>query len=256
MPESIRLLRRRPSSRGLPVRVTLGLRFLAAAITLSLAFAACKPASDDRAAPAAQAAAANVSVTVDSVNYRHDRGMEYTLYDLSTAPPRAVAGAIVRMLSTGGEKGCCVSLPKTWRPGLKVRVDWEEMDRRVIFPEKYSRELEIPRYDAPADLFVVFYPEHEVEVLASPAEPGHPDWRGRISKTPWEQCLETHGRKPCKAALPKMFDTAAVGMCTWLKEEDRPNADDKCAYLMDQCMKDWEDQPFCGGILWAPTSKK
>ena len=160
------------------------------------------------------------------------------------------------MLARGGEKGCCVGLPKVWRPGLKVRVDWDESDRKEIHAEKYSRELEIPRYDAPADLFVVFYPEHEVEVVVSHAEPGHPDWRGRISKTPWDQCVETHGRKPCKWALPKMFDTSSVGMCTFFKEEASADGDDLCKHMMNKCMEDWEDQPFCDGILWAPRRKK
>jgi hypothetical protein len=244
-----------------PCRRRSGRGGLAAAATVMLALAACMPAADGSGPQSTRAASANaatdsVSVTTDSVNYRHDRAMRYTLYDLSKTPPLAVGGAIVEMLGTGGEKGCCVSLPKNWRPGMKVRVDWDESDRKAIYPEKYGRELEIPRYDAPADVVVVFYPEHDVEVVVSAAEPGHPEWRGRISKTPWEQCLETYGRKPCKAALPKMFDTHAVGMCTWLKEEDRPNGDDTCAYLMDECMKDWEDQQFCDGILWAPTSKK
>ena len=240
-----------------PTSVTLAatLRGLVLA-AVALALGACQPPQARGDAAGAGAPADTVSVTVDSVNYQHERAVQYTLYDLSRTPPLAVGGALVVMLATGGEKGCCVSLPKTWRPGLKVRVDWEESDRQVIYPEKYSRELEIPRYDSPADLFVVFHPAHEVELGVSPAEPGHPDWRGRIRNTPWEQCVEAHGRKPCKAALPKTFGTGSQGMCTYFKEEKLPDADDLCATLMAECMKDWEDQPFCDGVLWGPRKKQ
>ena len=64
-------------------------------------------------AHANQAGDANSSVMSDSVNYMHDRGVKYTLYDLSTTPPAAIGGSIVDMLGTGGEKGCCQAA-KSW----------------------------------------------------------------------------------------------------------------------------------------------
>ena len=137
---------------------------------------------------------------------------------------------------------------------MKVRLDWHESDRENIYEEQ-TRELEIPRYTVPADLYVVFYPEHKVELVVSAAEPGHPDWQGQVKKTPWEQCIETYGRKPCKAALPKQFDTSSVGFCTYLKKENRPDADGLCLTAMRQCMTDYEDEPFCKGILWGEYKK-
>lgn len=234
----------------------------AALMTLLAAFATgCKPVAEaSPAKPAAQAAVTpageNSSVMIDSVNYMHERGVKYTAYDLSKTPPVAIGGAIVYMLGTGGEKGCCIALPKTWRPGIKVRVVWGEADRQQTYPEEYTRDLEIPRYEEPADLYVVFYPKHEVELVVSPAEPGHPDWRGRIKKTPWEQCVETYGRKPCKAALPKQFDTgSSQGLCNYLKDRKDPEADNFCQFSMERCMLDYEDEPFCKGILWGPYKK-
>ena len=219
--------------------------------------AGCKPIADARtAASPAQPAEEQVSVMIDSVNYRHDRGMKYTVYDLGTTPPRAIGGAIVDRLGSGGEKGCCLALPTVWRPGMKIRVQWHESDLKQIYPEEYERDLEIPRYDTPADVFVVFYPEHEVEVVVSAAEPGHPEWQGRIKQTPWEACLEAHGRKPCKAALPKMFDMgSAQGFCTYLKEENRPNADEICKTEIWECTRDYEDEEMCKKILWGPRKK-
>jgi hypothetical protein len=227
---------------------------LFAGLTLALA-AGCTPPSDDAGA-LAKPASDQSSVTIDSVNYMHERGVKYTLYDLAQTPPRAVGGAIVNMLGTGGEKGCCLGLPRIWKPGMKVRVVWSEADRQQTFPGELTRDLEIPRYDAPADLYVVFYPGQEVELVVSAAEPGHPDWRGRIKKTPWEQCLELHGRKPCKAALPKQFDTeSSKGLCVSMKEENLADAENLCQFSMERCMQDFEDEPFCKGILWGPRKK-
>ncbi len=139
---------------------------------------------------------------------------------------------------------------------MKVRVQWEEADRKQIYPEKYSRDLEIPRYDTPADLYVVFYPEHEVEVVVSAASPGHPEWRGKIKKTPWEQCVESQGLKACKAVLPKQFDTeSSQGFCTYVREDKPENGEDNCKFAMLQCMRDYEDEPFCKKILWGPRRK-
>lgn len=221
---------------------------------LALLGALLLPACMQEAANADEPSQANAGVMTDSINYRHDRGMKYTLFDLSQTPPKAVGGAIVRPLATGGEKGCCIKLPQQWQPGMKVRVEWGEADEQ-IYPENYIRELEIPRYQTPADLYVVFYPEHEVEVVVSPAEPGHPDWAGKIKQTPWEDCVAKHGRKVCKAALPKRFDTGARGFCTYLKEDNQPGNDKLCADATFMCMQDYEDEEFCKNILWESKKK-
>lgn len=217
---------------------------------------ACKPVVS--ASPALVASSAEPgdtsSVTSDSVNYTLDLGMQYTLYDLSKTPPAAVGGGFVDSLVAGGQKGCCLSLPNTWRAGMKVRVQWNESDHDHIYDER-KQDLDIPRYDKPADLYVVFYPGHEVEVVVSPAEPGHPDWKGRIKQSPWEYCLAKNERKICKRATAKMFDTSAVGFCTYLKEENDPQQEDLCFAQMHQCMQDYEDELFCKGILWGPRKK-
>jgi hypothetical protein len=195
------------------------------------------------------------SVMSDSVNYMHERGVQFTLYDLSTTPPTAIGGSIVQMLATGGDKGCCLKLPKVWRPGIKVRLGWEESDRERTYPEKYTRDLEVPRYAEPADLYVVFYPDHDVEIVVSKGEPGHPDWQGRIKETPWENCLAHNERKVCKRATARIFDTNAKGVCTYFRAEKFPDADANCQALMQQCMLDYEDESFCKGILWGEFKK-
>lgn len=223
-----------------------------------LLLSACRPAAseftDSQGARQADGAAMQ-SVMIDSVNYMHERSTKYTLYDLAQAPMRAVGGAIVDRLATGGEKGCCLSLPVTWRPGLKVKLQWHESDRTTIYEDRFV-ELEIPKYAHPADLYVVFHPSHEVELVVSAVEPGHPDWPGRVKSTPWEHCLAQHERKVCKAALPKQFDTkSSQGFCTYTKSKDFPaeNFDGEalCMAALHQCLVDYEDEPFCKNILWG-----
>ena len=205
----------------------------------------------------------------DSVNYRYDREIKYTLYDLSTAKPTAVGGAIVEALASGGAKGCCLTLPRVWRAGMKVRVEWGEATREIL-PEKYSKELEIPHYDEPADLYVVFYPAHDVEVLTSDVDPTSPEWAGRIKQTPWDYCVEKNGRKPCFWALPKQFDKDSYeGYCTDSKTEKNKDAGGKeseevnmeknsvdlCAFATRRCLIDYEDEKFCKDILWGVSRK-
>ncbi|MGY4830403.1 DUF3304 domain-containing protein [Sphaerotilaceae bacterium SBD11-9] len=194
----------------------------------------------------------SVSVTVDSINYMHERGVKYTLYDLAKSPPLAVGGAIVYMLGTGGEKGCCVALPKIWKPGMMLRVVWSEADRQQTFPGEYTRDLEVPRYDTPADLYVVFYAGQKVELVVSEGEPGHPEWRGSVKETPWEACLANNERKVCKAALPKQFDTKSYqGFCPEALRERWKDAEEACRFMTQQCLKDYEDESFCKGVLWG-----
>ena len=214
--------------------------------------AGCKPLGASASATSGKAGGETVSVSTDSVNYMHDRGLQYTLYDVSKTPPPAVGGAIVYMLATGGEKGCCIALPKVWHPGIKLRLDWHEADREKTFPGEYSRELEIPRYDQPSDIYVVFYPKQEVELVVSTGEPGSPEWQGRLKQTPWEACLAENPRKVCKAALPKQFDAeSSQGLCTYMKAENFPDADENCAFAIYECKRDYEDDEFCKNLLWG-----
>lgn len=222
-------------------------------VLLTILLGACNPDTGPTDASASQAQRDTASVMVDSANYRHDRGMQYTLYDLSNGKKTAVGGSIVNPLDGGGAKGCCLALPMVWHPGIKVQVEWEESDFDKIYPEKYVKELEVPRYEKPADLYVVFYPGHEVDVVVSVGEPGHPEWAGRIKQSPWEQCVADYGRKVCLRATPKLFDTVgAQGFCVYLKEEQGPEEQYRCLRAINTCTREFEDEDYCKGILWGP----
>lgn len=215
---------------------------------LCLTLLACEPqAGADNASEAEKPTSTVAGVMVDSVNYMHERATKYTLYDVTGGNNKPVGGAIVERLASGGAKDCCLKLPGAWHAGIKLRVEWQEADTEQIFPEKYVKELELPRYDHPADVYVVFYPKHEVEVLVSPAEPGHPEWAGRIKETPWDTCVAEHGRKVCKRAIPKagLSLEEMRGFC--LSDTLDPG---QCERLLNTCIEDYEDKEMCTKLVW------
>ena len=129
-----------------------------------------------------------------------------------------------------------MSLPVVWRPGIRLWVESQGSDFERTYPELHAREVELPRYDKPAGVYVVFYPDHEVQMLVSPAEPGHPGWAGRIKQTPWAACVAEHGRKVCKRAIPKpgnegfcVRDTLEPGQCERLLETRKTTKIARCA---------------------------
>jgi hypothetical protein len=94
----------------------------------------------------------------------------------------------------GGAEACCISLPRKWRPGLTVKVDWQmggkwllddkgqpviKKDRKVLVEGAWkTRTVEIPAYDRDkvSHLAVHFFPNDEVKVLVSWIYPSHPDY--------------------------------------------------------------------------------
>ena len=217
---------------------------------LCLTLLACEPqAGADNASEAEKPTSTVAGVMVDSVNYMHDRGMKYTLYDVSGGEKKPVGGSIVDPLGSGGAKECCFNLPRAWHAGIKLRVEWQDSDYERTYPEVLVKELELPRYDHPADVYVVFYPKHEVEVLVSPAEPGHPEWAGRIKETPWDLCVAEHGRKVCKRAIPKagLSLREMRGFCHIDTLEPG-----QCERLLNACIQDYEDEEMCTKLVWEP----
>ena len=84
----------------------------------------------------------------------------------------------------GGGEMCCVTLPRIWRPGLKVTIGWENDGdwllnangkevirdgKRVYVPApRKTRIVNVPEYkgkDAEGQLHIHFFPNDEVKVL-------------------------------------------------------------------------------------------
>ena len=59
------------------------------------------------------------------VGYNHtkDRSIYYFTVDGNM-------GSNLGPESGGGKFSCCASIPRKWRPGIKVKVDWEYQDYR------------------------------------------------------------------------------------------------------------------------------
>ena len=83
----------------------------------------------------------------------------------------------------GGGQACCVMIPRKWKPGLMVTIKWQDdgdwlLDangkevirngKRVYVPAPWKeRTVEIPRYDAVAEFYIVFFPKDEIKVAVS-----------------------------------------------------------------------------------------
>ena len=220
-------------------------------LLLCLLLAGCEPATSSKPA--------GVTVSVDAVNYMHDWEVKYTLIDLRTNEP--VGGAIVGPLEGPGGKGCCVTLPQRWQPGIKLRVEWGVADKEVR-PEKYQRDLELPRYEAPGDVYVLFYPAQQVEVRVSAVEPGQPGWAGRIKLPPWPACVQRLGEKTCRKMMPKYAIGSDEQFAANMRKACQPDAivtaeekkanggggwtKEGCASVRQECLKEWNlDKRMC-----------
>jgi hypothetical protein len=207
----------------------------------------------------------NAGVYVDVINYNYDRSYQFTLYDLTREDKPPISGGIVWPLASGGNVNCCVSLPRVWRPGLKVLLKWGEADEKTKEEiARHEHEFEIPRYKRPGNLYIVYMPESEVQLVVSEVEPGSDKWPGQVKQTPWDYCVKTNGRKPCKAAVAKTYPYQ--GFCTnWNRrgpkelERDRrlgiDGSRDLCKESWDRCLYEYEDEEFCNKVLWGKEPK-
>ncbi|MEN3112150.1 DUF3304 domain-containing protein [Uliginosibacterium paludis] len=234
-----------------PTAATRGsvVRLLGMSLCSALILTACKPPSSESTKETGTPA------YVDVINYNHDHNFGYSVVDRTVSDGQTISGGAVWPLASGGSVNCCIQLPDAWRPGLKLLLTWDDYIKHDL-QGHFERELEIPAYQSPGNLYVVFGPDRQPELIVSRVEPGHPDWPGKIRQTPWEYCVAQHGRKPCKAALPKRFDSvSAKGFCTWAQEQKSPEALTNCSASMYLCVNEYEDEAFCKKTLWGAYAK-
>jgi hypothetical protein len=95
----------------------------------------------------------------------------------------------------GGKMVCCVTLPRKWHPGLKVKIAWQEdghwlLDEhgkpvirdgvKVLVEEPWqSQTVDVPEYGEHdlSHFDIHFLPGGKVQVKASFLYPWHPDYR-------------------------------------------------------------------------------
>lgn len=126
-----------------------------------------------------------VGVSVSAINYTDQELNAYLFMSPEGEKKQVAGGEPVRPFEGGGVM-CCISLPKTWRPGIKVvlRYDWWQREDK---PRQYiNKEFEVPPYPdgQVGTLWALFYPDGSVEVVSSDFAPGHEKWPGKINGGP------------------------------------------------------------------------
>lgn len=160
------------------------LAFVAVAVFAIIALTACdklmgQQVQDDGMVSLSYSGINHTDTTL--VNISLNGGLVPTLY------PKSGGAAIV----------CCISLPRKWHPGLKVKISWEhdgyfkkDKNGRLVL-DKYGDEILIrsPRITKlvpvePYDdkniqgmFYVHFLPNDQVLAKASWIAPNHPDYR-------------------------------------------------------------------------------
>jgi hypothetical protein len=142
---------------------------LSALIATSALLVACStsPKSDSK-----------IGVDISGVNYS-DQPITYIVSDPND---KASVGAEPLDPFAGGGSMCCFRLPATWQPGIKVRVEILDTNRKP-FKEEI---VDLPPYvdGKPGRLWAVLYQDGSVEVLSSEYGPPHAKWPGKVKGWP------------------------------------------------------------------------
>ena len=127
----------------------------------------------------------DVAVSIHAVNYSNQE-FEYSIHDPKDKLNQG-GGESISRFGAGGSM-CCYSLPRKWRPDLKVRIDFNVyLPRRPdgILPKTVNSTLvDIPQYQQPQELWVVRDAEGAMVIVMSNFEPDHPKWPWKIKGWP------------------------------------------------------------------------
>lgn len=136
---------------------------------------------------ACQKYVADVDVNIHGVNYADDA---FSYYVVDPAKPTSGAGGELINAFEAGGMTCCFTLPKVWRPGIKVRIDtthWLPKRPDNSLPEvKETHLVEVPRYadGKPGELWVLRAGDGSVSVVSSDFQPDHEKWPGKVKGWP------------------------------------------------------------------------
>lgn len=129
-----------------------------------------------------------VDVSLHGVNYS-DRVFSYSVKDPLAKDKNGAGGELIDPFGAGGTM-CCVTLPVTWRPGIKLQVDttyWQNKLPDGTLPEiKETHLIDVPPYaDGKAgEIWVVRAADGNVSVVSSDFQPDHPKWPGKMKGWP------------------------------------------------------------------------
>lgn len=125
----------------------------------------------------------DVGVNLHGVNYGGDA---FSFFITHPANPESsgAGGGIIDPFAAGGTT-CCVTLPKKWRPGIKVKIHtthWLPQKSDGSLPEVTKVHLvDVPAYadGKPGAIWVLRASDGSVSVISSDLQPDHPAWPGR-----------------------------------------------------------------------------
>jgi hypothetical protein len=126
------------------------------------------------------------------VNYTGDT---FTYFVMDSKNPNTVAGGEMVWPFAAGGTTCCATLPKKWRPGIKLRIKTVRLlpkNSDGVRPELQEiHTVEVPRYvnGKVGELWVIRAKDGTIGVVASDYQPDHPKWPGKVKGWP-EPSLE------------------------------------------------------------------
>jgi drug/metabolite transporter superfamily protein YnfA len=122
-----------------------------------------------------------VPVSVSGVNYTDREINGYLFYD--PKDENVIAGGEGLRPYSGGGIMCCYSLPKNWRPGIKIGL---LVDNLKGNGERTRKVIELPAYPdgTPGDLWAIIYPDGTLGAVSTNYGPGHEKWPGKVKGWP------------------------------------------------------------------------
>ncbi|WP_337883777.1 DUF3304 domain-containing protein [Chromobacterium haemolyticum] len=151
---------------------------LVAGLLLTAALSGCAVLGSDK-----------IGVSLTAVNYTDE---DYDVVGIARADDPEQLEAMERVAAYAGSGTmCCVSLPTQWRPGLKVVVKTRLGTKAKTYQEwAYEKiplrthELEVPRYEEPATLWVQILDGGKLAAVVSRYDPPHANWPGAVKGWP------------------------------------------------------------------------
>lgn len=129
-----------------------------------------------------------VDVNLHGVNHTVDT-FSYSVKDPAIKEQRGAGGELIDPFGAGGTT-CCVALPTSWHPGIKLQVNtthWVDQgpDKRLL-EVKETHLVDLPKYPdgKPGELWVLRGPDGKISVVSSDFQPDHPKWPGEIKGWP------------------------------------------------------------------------
>lgn len=128
-----------------------------------------------------------VDVNIHGVNYKDD-AFSYVVAD-PARPESAAGGELIDAFAAGGTT-CCFTLPRVWRPGIKVQIStthWLAKLPDNSLPEvNETHVVDVPWYmdGKPGELWVLRTADGSIDLVSSDFQPDHEKWPGKVKGWP------------------------------------------------------------------------